>query len=186
MKILYITVAFVLILLTGGYLYLEMTNIKIINTQKVQILSFGDCVKAGNIVLETYPRQCKNKDGKTFTEEIKEKITYNNSSADLIQVDLPYPGAVTGKDFSIVGKARGTWYFEASFPVQVLDKDGKVLFEGPVQAQGEWMTTEFVPFKVDIIVPQTYIGRATIILKKDNPSGDTAKDASISFPITIE
>ncbi len=112
--------------------------------------------------------------------------TYINATADNIVVELPFPGAVTGKSFSVVGKARGMWYFEASFPVKVLDRDGKVLAQVPAQAQGEWMTSEFVPFKVDIQVPDSYIGPATLVLQKDNPSGLPQNDASISFPITIE
>ncbi len=119
-------------------------------------------------------------------EKPKSKITYNNASADLITVDLPFPDAVTGKDFTVLGKARGTWFFEASFPVKVLDKDGKVLFSTPAQAQGEWMTTEFVPFKAEIKIPQSYIGPATLVLEKDNASGLPEHDASISFPFTIE
>ncbi len=113
-------------------------------------------------------------------------MTYKNASADLIVIDLPFPGAVTGKEFSVRGKARGNWYFEASFPVQVLDKDGKVLFSGPAQAQGEWMTTNFVPFIANVKVPDSYIGPATLILKKDNPSGLPQNEASVSFPINIE
>lgn len=183
MKTLYTSVVLILLVLTGFYYYFEFG---ISPVKEVLVLNFDDCVKAGNLVMESYPRKCKTKDGKMFTEEIKEKITYNNATIDIIQVELPYPGAVTGKDFSVVGKARGNWYFEASFPIQILDKDGKVLFEGPVQAQGDWMTENFVPFKVDIKIPQNYIGKATIILKKDNPSGDISKDASISFPINIE
>jgi hypothetical protein len=48
------------------------------------------------------------------------------------------------------------------------------------------MTEEFVPFKLQVRVPESYIGPATIILKKDNPSGEVQFDASISFPINIE
>jgi hypothetical protein len=54
------------------------------------------------------------------------------------------------------------------------------------QAQGDWMTEDFVPFKADIKVPDTFGGNATLILTKDNPSGLPEHDASISFPITIE
>ncbi len=112
--------------------------------------------------------------------------TYVNATKDNIVVNLPFPGAVTGKEFSVIGKARGTWFFEASFPIELLDKDGKVLWAGPAQAQGVWMTEDFVPFRVDITVTQSYIGKATLILRKDNPSGDPVRDASISFPITVE
>ena len=114
------------------------------------------------------------------------KATYVNSSADLIAVDLPFPGAVTGKTFSVMGKARGTWYFEASFPVEVLDKDGKMLAQTPAKAQGDWMTADFVPFKAELTVPSSYTGPATLVLKKDNPSGMPERDASVSIPITIE
>lgn len=119
-------------------------------------------------------------------EETPEKITYTNASVDMIRVELPFPGAVTGKEFSVIGEARGNWYFEASFPIQVLDKDGTMIAQGIAQAEGDWMTTEFVPFKADIKVPATYIGPATLLLQKDNPSGLPEHDASISFPFTIE
>ena len=115
-----------------------------------------------------------------------EVVTYANASADLIEVELPFPGAVVGKEFSVLGRARGNWFFEASFPLKVLDKDGKVLAEHYAEAQGEWMTSEFVPFKGDLAVPASYIGPATLVLEKDNASGLPEHDASISFPIIIE
>jgi hypothetical protein len=115
-----------------------------------------------------------------------ELITYNNASADLIKVELPFPGAVTGKSFSVIGEARGTWFFEASFPIQLFDKDGELLATAIAQAQEDWMTEEFVPFRADITAPESYIGEATLVLKKDNPSGLPNKDASISFKITVE
>lgn len=150
------------------------------------VLSFENCVKAGYPVMESYPRQCRTPDGRIYAEETAEKITYFKATADNIMVDLPFPGAVTGKDFSVIGKARGNWFFEASFPIEVLDKEGKLLTTGIAQAQGEWMTMDFVPFKADIKAPQSYIGEATLVLKKDNASGLPEHDASISFPITIE
>lgn len=112
--------------------------------------------------------------------------TYTNATPDNIVVTNPFPGAVTGKEVQVMGKARGPWYFEASFPVTLLDKDGNILDQKPAQAQGEWMTTEFVPFSVTLTAPQSYIGPATLVLKNDNPSGLPEKDKSVSFPITIE
>lgn len=114
------------------------------------------------------------------------EFTYQNASADLLRVELPFPGAVTGKEFAVIGEARGNWFFEASFPIEVLDKDGKVLAVAVAQAESEWMTTDFVPFKANIKVPESYIGPATLVLRKDNPSGLPEHDASLSFPFTIE
>ena len=152
----------------------------------VTVTSFQSCVAAGLPVTGSNPRQCKTTDGRTYAEEIAPQITYTHSSADMVIVDSPFPGAVTGKDFSVTGKARGTWFFEASFPVKVLDKDGNVLASGPAQASGDWMTTEFVPFSIHLTIPQSYIGPATLVIMKDNPSGMPANDASLSFPFTIE
>jgi len=122
-----------------------------------------------------------------FTFKIQKRgMTYDRASSDLIRVSLPTPGAVTGKKFKIVGEARGVWFFEASFPIKVLAADGTTLAIGIAQAEDEWMTENFVPFSADITIPATYIGPATIVLQKDNPSGDPAHDASASFPITIE
>lgn len=122
-----------------------------------------------------------------FTFKVEPRaFTYRNASANLIRVDTPQPGAVTGKEFRISGQARGNWFFEASFPIEVFGDDGKRLAVVVAQAGSDWMTTDFVPFAADVSVPESYIGRATIVLHKDNPSGLPANDASVSFPITIE
>ena len=149
------------------------------------VMSFADCAKVYP-VMESYPRQCKTPDGRTYAEEIALNPTYINASADMIKITNPYPGAVTGKTFTVTGEARGTWYFEGSFTIELLDKNSKRLAIAVAQAEGEWMTENFVPFKAEIKVPENYIGPATLILNKDNPSDMREHDASVSFPITVE
>lgn len=168
-----------------------IVGLSIFYTKKISnpsplIASFSDCVQAGYPIMETYPRQCKTGNGTTYVEEILPTITYTNSSVEMITVDSPLPGATVLKDFVVTGKARGTWFFEASFPIQVLSKDGNVLAQGIAEAQSDWMTTNFVPFKATIKIPESYTGTATLVLKKDNPSGLPEHDASISFPIIKE
>lgn len=119
-------------------------------------------------------------------QEVVLKPTYVNASADLIKVENPFPGAVTGKTFTVIGQARGYWYFEASFPIELQDKNGKVIATAIAQADGEWMTENFVPFKVEIKAPNDYIGPATLVLKNDNPSGLPENDRSVAVPITVE
>jgi hypothetical protein len=155
-------------------------------TTSASILSFEDCMAAGYPVSGANPRQCRLPDGRVYAEEVSVQPTYHNATSDQIRITQPAPGSVTGKTFTISGQARGTWYFEASFPVAVLDKDGKTLVTIPAQAKGDWMTTDFVPYSVQVTVPQSYIGPATIVLHKDNPSGLSENDASMSVPITIE
>ena len=179
-KSIYLYIGLIVIVALAGYMFSRSRNVV-----APVVDSFQSCADAGYPVMESYPRQCKTPDGRTYAEEIPEKITYIKASLDTIVVDTPYPGAVVGKTFLVSGKAKG-WYFEASFPVKVLDKDGKLLWQGPATAQSDWMTSDFVDFKVEVSVPVSYIGPATLVLEKDNPSALPEHDASASFPITIE
>lgn len=100
-----------------------------------------------------------------------------------VRVTTPQPNATVGQNFTVKGEAR-LWYFEGSFPVEVVDANGKKLAIGIAQAQGEWMTTDFVPFNAPITlnsVPATQTG--TIILRKDNPSGLPQNDDEFRVPI---
>ncbi len=109
---------------------------------------------------------------------------WNNADEDMIKLDLVRPGVTVLPKFIVSGEARGPWFFEASFPVEVLDKDGKQIAQGIAQAQGEWMTEEFVPFRAELNVGD-YSGAATIVLKKDNPSDMRENDASLSVPVEV-
>lgn len=113
-------------------------------------------------------------------------FTYRNASADNITVSKPVAHEVVTHNFTVEGKARGGWYFEASFPIEVTSSDGKVLATAVGHAQGEWMTELFVPFNANIQISSTYHGPATIVLKKDNPSGISEKDGSLSFSVNVE
>lgn len=90
---------------------------------------------------------------------------------------------------TISGTARGSWFFEGSFPISIVNWDGLIIGEGVAQAQAEWMTEDFVPFSATIsyiFASDTPYNRGVIILKKDNPSGLPEHDASIEIPIIFE
>lgn len=105
--------------------------------------------------------------------------------SEMVKITSPLAGATVGKTFTVKGEARGQWYFEASFPVQVKDKDNNTVGQGIAQAEGEWMTTEFVPFTANVIVTN-YSGPATLVLLKDNPSGLPENDDAVSIPILVQ
>lgn len=113
-------------------------------------------------------------------------VAYVNASSELIQVSAPLPGTPVGSTFKVEGEARGFWYFEASFPIEVRDLSGNSIGQGIAQAGGEWMTEEFVPFSADVSLSIPYTGQAIVMLKKDNPSGEPENDASASFPVVIQ
>lgn len=103
-----------------------------------------------------------------------------------LYVVLPREGIPAGKKFTITGKAPGTWFFEASFPVQVRDANNNKIGEGIAQAQGNWTTTELVSFAATVDLATRYSGSATLVLLKDNPSGLPENDDSVSIPIVIQ
>jgi len=150
-------------------------------TPTQEIFSFEECVKAGNPVMESFPGQCR-ANGQTFTEDIGNVL----EKEDVIQIDTPRPNQAIESPLEISGQARGTWFFEAQFPVRLKNIQGEVIAEGAAQAQGNWMTEDFVPFEATLMftVPETEDG--TLILEKANPSGLPENEEELRVPVRFE
>jgi hypothetical protein len=107
--------------------------------------------------------------------------------ADLIRLESPEPLDVITSPLEVTGRARGFWYFEASFPVVLVDWDGLIIAEGIATAEGEWMTEEFVPFRATLeFETPDYGERGTIILQKHNASGLPEHDDALEVPVRFE
>ncbi len=146
------------------------------------IKDFQECVDAGHPVEETYPARCLTPDGKTFTQNIGNEMEL----ADLIIINSPRPNAKIASPLNVSGKARGNWFFEASFPVRLMDKNGNELANGTAAAQSDWMTEDFVEFLAtfEFTAPPTTAG--TLILQKDNPSGLSEHNNQLIVPVEFE
>ena len=106
------------------------------------------------------------------------------AKADKIRVAHPAPGATVVSPLGVAGEARGGWYFEASFPVQLLDSTGAVIAQVPAQTISDWMTDDFVPFSVTLeFAPQPPGSTGMLVLKKDNPSGLPENEDQVRIPI---
>ena len=143
-----------------------------------KVTDFASCIAAGNPVMESYPRQCRDAEGNLYVEEIEEPTV-----SDMIRVDMPLPNAAVSSPVTVSGEARGNWYFEASFPVQIFDANGTMIGQAPVQAQGEWMTTDFVPFSAAIPFSKSSTDTGYIRFMKDNASGLPEHDRHIDVPV---
>ena len=88
-----------------------------------------------------------------------------------VQLATPLPGEDAASPLRVAGRARGTWYFEASFPVRVLGPDGRELGVGVAQAQEPWMTEGWVPFEAEVSFDAPADACLTMVLEKANPSG---------------
>ncbi|MBI4118654.1 MAG: DUF192 domain-containing protein [Parcubacteria group bacterium] len=116
-----------------------------------------------------------------FLQSYQEK---EKSKENLIRLDEPKIGGIIKNPFIIKGQARGNWFFEASFPVKVMDANGKIIMASYAETQDNWMTTDFVPFEKEFYFdsePQTPYG--FLILEKDNPSGLAEHADQIKIPI---
>jgi hypothetical protein len=101
-----------------------------------------------------------------------------------VVVTAPLANAVVSSPLAVAGTVTGGgWFFEAVFPVKVLDGDGSVLGQGQAQAQSDWMTTGTVPFAASIVFTAPKYATGTILFAKDNPSGLPQNAAEFQLPV---
>jgi len=144
--------------------------------------NFDECVAKDCAVLESYPRQCRTTDGKIFIEDIGNEL----EKTDLIRVSQPRPNDLIQSPLAIKGEAQGYWFFEASFPVILIDANGNEVGFGITEALSDWMTEDFVPFEVEIEFEKPATSKGNLILEKDNPSGLPENDDSLRIPVRFE
>src|SRR3989344_8169513 len=71
------------------------------------ISSFEECASAGNSIMESYPRQCRDAQGNVFVENIGNEL----AKQDFIQISSPRPGEVDSSPLRITAQARGGCVF---------------------------------------------------------------------------
>lgn len=138
-------------------------------SEDVWICQNGEWVKHGNPSTLKPTKQCGN--------QVPQQ-------ADII-VDLPQPNQIVESPLVLTGKARGAWFFETSAPVRLLDNKGDELAAGIIQAIGEWMTTEYVPFTGELKFSYNTTSEGTLVFNKDNPSGLPQNDKEFKVPVRL-
>jgi hypothetical protein len=163
------------------------------------IATFEDCISAGYPALESYPRQCNTPDGRNFTEVLENAATTTpettptptlvSTSTSEVSSQIKNISVKVGQSIKspliVNGDARGSWYFEATFPIQLRDSNGKILVESYGTAQGEWMTTDFVPFEATLTFPTPTTPTGSLIIMNANPSGDDDKSLEVVIPVSF-
>lgn len=85
---------------------------------------------------------------------------------------------------SVKGIAPNNWFFEAVFPVQLLDANGIVIAEAPAQAQSDWTVEGPVPFVAELAFAVNGDTPATLVLAEDMPSGLPGQ-REVRIPVTL-
>jgi len=154
----------------------------------VFIFALNSCIMltpAETTSKETSVKEQESKETEATTA-IETATTAKETISDQIRVTKPQPNQLIESPLMIEGEARGTWFFEATFPVKLLDANGDVIATYFAQAQGEWMTEDFVLFKAQLIFEKPVTDTGVLILEKDNPSGLTENDANIEIPVSFD
>lgn len=146
----------------------------------IQITSYADCMAAGYPVLDSYPPQCRTPEGLSFTLDIGNELEFQ----DLIQVDNPRPNQIITSPLVITGRARGSWYFEATFPIALKTLSGQVISVTYAQADGDWMTSDFVPFQATLEFSNTE-SQGKLIIENSNPSGLPENAKTLIIPVAF-
>lgn len=121
----------------------------------------------------------------TPTSKTGSLTTYKDFMKNVVVSQIENRLSPYTETFLVNGEARGTWFFEGTFPVELQDANGKILVTQQAPAKGEWMTEEFVPFTFTINYSPPTTKTGFLFLKKDNPSGDPSRDDAFKIPVTF-
>lgn len=111
------------------------------------------------------------------------------SAASMIKPTSPIVNATLhpSTPVSIAGEAKGIWFFEGTFPIELTTANGAVISSGVAHATSDWATTSFVGFTGTLgYNPQPQNSKGYIVLKRDNPSGLPQNDASVKIPVIFQ
>jgi hypothetical protein len=98
--------------------------------------------------------------------------------------DWPKDSVLTGSQ-TITGKVPGSWSFEGEFPIDVVYEGDIGLPGATAKLQGNWMTTNMVPFTATLTFDERTMESddVAIMLRNANPSGLPENDDSVRIPI---
>ena len=117
--------------------------------------------------------------------QLKEDSTYTSVN-NLIKVDSPTPKSSISSPLTITGSARGYWYFEADFPIFLLDGKGNKIATAIAQAKGNWMTKDYVPFEATMEFVAPASGGGELKFENSNPSGLEENARSLTIPVRFK
>lgn len=111
---------------------------------------------------------------------------YTSTKNVSVKVFTPLKNSAVNSPLHVMGMIPGNWSFEASFPIELVDKSGNVLAKTTGQVIGDWMTANHVPFTATLNWQGSYTGPAKLILKNDNPSGMSDKADYVEIQINVK
>lgn len=158
----------------------------------------GSWQKQGNTAKPKPSTACaavKNDDNQQFILEGDKKLEVATSSIETATstatstaviidalIESPQKETIISSPLVVKGQARGFWFFEASFPVKLLDSQDNIIATSVAMADSDPLTDNFVPYK-SLLEFNTTATSGFLVISKDNPSGLPENDASVKIPV---
>lgn len=153
-------------------------------SKTISVLIFSTAILAGFVVFFIITSKETSINDPLFTPS--PSAVPSNGPSNLIRLEKPGPDQLVSSPLVVAGEARGYWFFEANFPVRIYDANGVELGVAVAQADGEWMTEEFVRFHAVLRFKKPATTSGTLVLQKDNPSGLPEHEAELRVPISFD
>lgn len=116
-------------------------------------------------------------------------ITMSGALSDLVMLSSVNEWDIITSPLLLTGTAPGNWFFEATAPVTIVNRDWLIIGEWYITSMIDWMTTDIIPFSGSATFtrdPLTPYPSWYIILRRDNPSWEAINDAYIEIPVLFE
>lgn len=115
----------------------------------------------------------------------EDEILLISDKGDNIYIKEPKKNASIECNSKLIGTAKGSWFFEGSFPVLIFTKEGELIKSSYASATEDWMTDDYVDFEVEVNCAECEGKELEIMLNKDNPSGLEANEDRVSIDISF-
>lgn len=126
------------IFLAGGSMgaLLFLPSIEVSSIAPRAVTSFDECVSAGNPVMESFPRQCRDEAGNLFTEEFSElppRQDVGDASPQeniaWIEITSPTPGRAVMSPLEVTGVLLAPLGTTSAPALRLIDETGGVISE---------------------------------------------------------
>jgi hypothetical protein len=92
------------------------------------------------------------------------------------------PNSTVISPLTVTGNVPAGWAFEASFPAQLLDANGKLIGQGIARVPN-WMSTTTAWYAVSVSFSKPTTSTGTLVFKRDNASGLPENDDQVRIPV---
>ena len=174
----------------GIYIFYEVNNFRAecFSANTGEEISMEQCNPMEGDAMKFYGNVSEEK--REALNAILESLYFTDPNRDreeigsLIKVEQPQDNATISSPLQISGEARGYWFFEASAPVRLITESGQEIAESYVEAQGNWMTEDWVPFSGQLEF-ETKEKRGYLIFSRANASGKPEHDRMLRIPLNL-